>query len=162
MTVNLLDDGGALLSSTVTAGGGLYAFNGLAADDYELEFITPAGFVGTFQNVGADDTVDSDADRVTGRTGVFSLAALTVDDTWDAGYFSNADLGSISNFVWEDLNRNSIQDIGEPGIENATLSLLDPVTLNELASVGSDINGEYIFDNLHGVCWTCGLYCCKA
>lgn len=63
-------------------------------------------------------------------------------------------LGSISNFVWNDVNSNGIQDGGELGIENVTLKLLngsgaaildadsDPITTL------TDANGLYEFPGL--------------
>ncbi|MFN8303092.1 MAG: SdrD B-like domain-containing protein [Saprospiraceae bacterium] len=58
---------------------------------------------------------------------------------------------SIGDYVWKDLNANGIQETGEPGIENALVTLTgtdgqgNPVTLTTL----TDANGYYLFDNLH-------------
>ncbi|MBZ5586435.1 MAG: putative Ig domain-containing protein, partial [Acidobacteriia bacterium] len=35
--------------------------------------------------------------------------------------------GAIGDFVWHDLNRNGIQDAGEPGINNVTVRLYDSI-----------------------------------
>ena len=48
------------------------------------------------QNVGADDTVDSDASPTTGRTGTFVLTSGNDDFTWDAGSTSTPDSATSS------------------------------------------------------------------
>ena len=77
---------GAAVATTVTAGGGLYLFSGLAAGNYFVEFIRPSGQLLTLRNVGVNDTIDSDPDRPTGLTEVFPLAAGQTDLRWDAGF----------------------------------------------------------------------------
>jgi len=37
--------------------------------------------------------------------------------------FGNYELGSIGDFVWEDLNNDTVQDFGEPGIGGVTVNL---------------------------------------
>ena len=76
---------GAAVGTTVTAGGGLYLFTGLAAGNYFVEFVRPSGQLLTLRNVGVNDTIDSDPDRPTGLTEVFPLAAAQTDLRWDAG-----------------------------------------------------------------------------
>ena len=52
--------------------------------------------------------------------------------------------GSVSGFVWDDLNTNGIQDAGEPGIPNQVVTLAGPVN----ATTTTDANGAYLFSNL--------------
>ena len=86
VVVNLLDEGGGLLQTTASEDGGRYEFEGLAAGDYIVEFVLPAGFDGfTAADQGGDDAADSDADPATGRTGVVSVASDQDDLTVDAG-----------------------------------------------------------------------------
>ncbi|MEO0360460.1 MAG: SdrD B-like domain-containing protein, partial [Pseudomonadota bacterium] len=84
VTVQLKDAAsGVVLAEQLTDADGKYLFTGLAAGDYVVGFVPPAGFGFTAQDAGGDDARDSDADRVTGMTGVVALAAgqsiLTVD-----------------------------------------------------------------------------------
>jgi hypothetical protein len=84
-------------------------------------FGTPTGgFVASPSNVG-DDATDSDA--VGGQTGVINLESGENDPTNDAGFFRTT--AAIGDFVWEDIDGDGIQDAGEPGIENVTVTLQD-------------------------------------
>jgi hypothetical protein len=85
VTVNLLNNGGLVISSTVTDATGNYFFGGLAAGIYEVQFVLPAGFEVSPVNA-AGDTVDSDA-GVAGRTGAITLPPGVTDLTWDAGIY---------------------------------------------------------------------------
>ena len=85
--VNLLDCSGALLRSTTTNGSGLYLFDNLNAGNYIVEFISPPGLEFTLPDQGSDDTVDSDADPISGRTICITLPPGVTDLTWDAGIF---------------------------------------------------------------------------
>ncbi|MBI5730269.1 MAG: DUF11 domain-containing protein, partial [Ignavibacteriales bacterium] len=56
--------------------------------------------------------------------------------------------GSISNFVWKDLNGNGIQDGSEPGFANIQVNLLDASTASVLGTTTTDANGLYVFTNV--------------
>jgi len=147
VTVNLLDTAGNILDTVVTDGSGNYEFADLAAGDYQVEFVTPAGHVNTFENQGIDDTVDSDPIRTTSIAAV-SLAKGDDVDTVDAGFVPAADPGSVSGATWVDSNGNGIQDPGEGPAEGTTVNLVDPTTGAILATVTSGPGGEYAFTNL--------------
>ncbi len=61
----------------------------------------------------------------------------------DAGLFS--DIIYIEDFVWNDLNKNGIQDLGEPGIEGVTVNLM-LANGDLIESVDTDANGLYSFN----------------
>src|ERR1051326_6884475 len=83
VTVNLLDSTGTnVLASTTTDANGAYHFTGLAPGSYEVGFVAPAGDVFTTANAG-NDASDSDADTVTGKTGVYTLVSGQTDNTVD-------------------------------------------------------------------------------
>ena len=122
--VKLLDPGGNVLATTTT---GCQRFLRVhRPDTRRLQGdVRPAG---GFSNVspfqaGNDPTVDSDADPNNGlMSDVVTLESGEINPTIDAGFFTPAGLG---DFVWNDLNANGIQDAGEPGIDGATVKLLD-------------------------------------
>jgi hypothetical protein len=121
VTVQLFDTSDTVIDSTVTANSGLYSFTE-PAGTYSLHFVLPSGWQFTLQNVGADPTIDSDPDPVTGNTADFTLTDTQVDNTLDAGMFLPVTIG---DFVWQDVNANGIQDAGEPGIDGVAVSLFD-------------------------------------
>jgi len=55
--------------------------------------------------------------------------------------------GIIGDFIWSDLNRNGIQDAGEPGIEGVTKILRDEQG-NEISRTTSGPDGFYQFNEL--------------
>jgi hypothetical protein len=65
LCVNLYDPAGNLLQQTTTDTNGYYGFN-VAPGRYVLEFVKPGGLEFTGPNL-ADDSLDSDADPLTGR-----------------------------------------------------------------------------------------------
>ena len=72
--VKLLDTSDAVLLTTATDVNGNYSFINVTPGSYKVQFVKPAGFNFTTPNIGADAT-DSDADTVTGMTGVFAVVA---------------------------------------------------------------------------------------
>ncbi|MCA0454207.1 MAG: carboxypeptidase regulatory-like domain-containing protein [Chloroflexi bacterium] len=166
VTVHLLDNAGNPVDNpntaavgdaytVTTAGGGAYAFTGLFPGVYAVEFVLPgATDVFARQNQGGDDTLDSDADRTTGRTGNYTLIANQTDNTVDAGVLARASLG---DFVWNDVNGNGVQDGGETGVQNVTVTLYDGTGAQvdnpntpaaDTYVVQTDVNGAYLFNNL--------------
>ncbi|MCE9531404.1 MAG: isopeptide-forming domain-containing fimbrial protein [Planctomycetes bacterium] len=108
--------------STTTAGGGLYAFNDLRPGSYQLTFGTLPGFVFTVQDSAvATDITDSDANPTTGQTAAFTLIPGQNDTTRDAGLYQPL---SVGDRVWYDINGNASQDLDEPGIPGATVSVI--------------------------------------
>lgn len=85
--VDLLDLAGNVISSQLTSGGGYYLFGGLQPGSYSVVFYPPANMAVTVRDAGTDDALDSDADLVTGQTGVYTLAAGETNLTVDAGLY---------------------------------------------------------------------------
>lgn len=135
VTVNLLTPGGdgecdtgdeVFEATTTTDAAGLYLFVNLTPGRYCVEFDKPSvgdqlqclDFIGGVQsspqNVGADDTIDSDANPITGQTGNIDLNAGDNDLTNDAGFYCPAKIGDV---LFNDLNHNGIQEplLGETG-----------------------------------------------
>jgi len=84
VTVNLLDGSGNLVASTLTDGLGNYLFPDLIPGQYELEFVLLSGYDFSPLDVGSD-LLDSDANLLTGRTGLLTLTSGQDDLSWDAG-----------------------------------------------------------------------------
>ncbi len=146
VTVTLSDAGGPLASyitgpNPVGGAPGYYQFANVCEGTYFVdvdESTLPLGFTPTLKDVG-DDTTDNDSDggavTVVAPSGVFS------NQTIDFGFETPCN-GSIGNFVWHDLNRNGLQDAGEPGLDGIVLQLNGgPTTI----TAGG---GKYLFTGL--------------
>ncbi len=157
-TINLRNAAGQLLDSTATNANGLYQFTDLVTTDYILEFVKPEGFAPSPQNAGGpgSEGVDSDADPITGRTGIISPAPSEVDLDWDAGFYRQ---GALGDTVWIDVNRNGVQDEGEPGLNGVTVRLRgagaddvfgtsDDITRQMVTATNGQNDGRYLFENV--------------
>ncbi|MFN0201684.1 MAG: SdrD B-like domain-containing protein [Bacteroidia bacterium] len=160
VTVELLNaTTNAVLSTTTTTSTGYYLFTNLPAGDYAVQFSDlPTAFVFSLANVG-NDTEDSDADPLTGRTGTISLAAGQDNLTIDAGINLNAggtNTAIIGDFVWNDLNNNGRQDTGEPGVRGVTVTLYNSVG-TAISSTVTDDTGFYLFFGVLGGTYSVGF-----
>ena len=146
------DDSGAAITFVTTDSNGLYSFNNLTPNDYCVGFSIPNGYVVSKQNRGSDSS-DSDVNPVTGKAVSTTLVSGENDLTWDLGIYKPA---SIGNLVWNDINADGIQDAGEVGLQDVTVTLYncDCTTVAKdnngvaLPTVQTDSNGIYSFNNL--------------
>ena len=144
VTVNLYNNAtctGAAVDTMMTANGGVpaadgfYEFTGLASQMYCVEFAgLPIGYQFTSQNVGGDDTIDSDADTGTGQVQNINLTAD--DQTIDAGIFLN---GSIAGVTWCESSTNANTSY-VPGDGDAPIGDIQ-ITLYEDADCSDTVNG---------------------
>lgn len=88
VVVNLYNVDGDIIDTTVTDQDGLYAFYKLSPGEYYLEFITPTGYYFSPQDIGSNDSIDSDADAVSGKTITTILIPDENDGRWDAGMYT--------------------------------------------------------------------------
>ncbi|MDH3308712.1 MAG: carboxypeptidase regulatory-like domain-containing protein, partial [Acidimicrobiia bacterium] len=139
VTVNLLNAAMSQVQTTGTDGNGNYSFTGLVPGDYYVQFVLPAGFAFSPQDVGGDDTIDSDAkvdapDQ--GETAKVTLASGDNNPTIDAGIFP---LGAGITMVKTTL------DLGTPP-QLPPLSATEGVDGAEI-SAGNDIQFTYRVSN---------------
>src|SRR5258706_530303 len=138
--------------TTSTGVNGIYNFSGLTPGvEYQVQFAAPAGYVFTGQDIGPD-TSDSDANTVTGKTQIITLAAGEYNPTLDAGVYQTASLGDR---LWGDTNANGQQDLGEVGISGQTVTLIGGGADGLINGVGdtsittsTGVNGIYNFSGL--------------
>ena len=135
---------------------GLYLFENVLPGTYCIEFeisSLSSEFQFTTQNVGNNDTIDSDA-NADGKTEVFNVEAGQDDDlTWDAGIIRPVNIG---DYVWFDDNQNGIQDEDELPVEGVLVSLITPgpdgifhTDDDETEDTQvTDENGRYLFENV--------------
>lgn len=138
---------GQTVAVEVTDSEGFYFFNNVEQGFYQLSFdITglDEGCDFTFQNVGDDDTIDSDPDEF-GLISCFEILAGSYDSTYDAGLLI---LPQVGDFVWHDLDGDGLQDFGEPGIPGVIVNLYDEFQ-NFIKSDTTDANGFYLIENFY-------------
>lgn len=82
--VQLLDESGNVLERTRTDASGQYQLTAVGQGTYVVWFTPPEGMVFTLNDVGSDDTLDSDAIQASGQTEAFVFDGLS-DTTRDAG-----------------------------------------------------------------------------
>nr|MCH9647210.1 carboxypeptidase regulatory-like domain-containing protein [Deltaproteobacteria bacterium] len=141
VTVTLRDSSNNVVGTAVTDGNGNYSFPNLPPDTYTVTVdpsTLPAGV--------SVPTFDLDG------TGTPNVAAVTIgagetNNDVDFGYQEEVVLGSIGDRVWEDLNGDGSQDVGEVGINNVTVNLLDGGAIVIDTQVTSG-DGNYLFSGL--------------
>jgi len=150
VTLDLYDSTHTLIQTAITNGTGYYQFSGLCAGAYEVDVVgstLPPNFTPTTpQAPGSTTANDSNGSPAPVVLTVDSNNNVVSDLTIDFGYVSPCN-GAIGDFVWNDLNGNGIQDAGEPGIANVTVSLYDS-QMTLLNATTTNGNGYYQFTGL--------------
>ncbi|MFP4984082.1 SdrD B-like domain-containing protein, partial [Staphylococcus coagulans] len=145
--VTLKDSTGEELDTTVTNDKGEYEFKDLPNGEYQVDFETPEGYVPTVANT-EDDTKDSDGPS--NATGIIKDEDnLTVDQ----GFYKKEEppvqkpaTYKVGDKVWNDTNKDGIQNVNEPGISGVTVTLKQPD--GTLITTKTDKDGNYIFKDL--------------
>ncbi len=119
-TINLT---GPISGSTVTAGGGLFAFENLVEGTYTLTEDLQVGWKNTYPT-GGSHTVEITAD------------GQVVGDV-DFGNFKYAE---ISGVVYKDINHNGVKDLTEPGMDGITVNLTGPMSGSTVTAGGGLYN----------------------
>jgi len=159
VSVTLYNNVGAAIATTSTDANGYYLFANVADGTYSVGFSNlPSGMAFTTASA-TNDATGSDASVTTGKTTTVTLGASDRNDaSLDAGLVTTT-TAAIGDYVWYDANRDGIQDATETGISGVTVSLyrpgfgLDGIVGNAddalpVASMSTDANGKYLFDNL--------------
>lgn len=137
-----LDNGDVEIEQQTTDNTGNYVFEDLIPGDYLID-------VSDEQNVLGNSQLTSGVSPLFIQLlgGEQSLDAIFGYQTEDSQTQNNI---SIGGWVWEDLNSNGIQDVGEPGFPNIRVNLLDSQGAL-LKSTTSLEDGLYVFvDNAQG------------
>lgn len=162
------------INSTITDINGSYLFDGLVPNAYCVKFSgLPKNYYVTVQDSGSDDQNDSDANPTTKTTVNTILVSGEHDPSWDMGIYYKAPTvvtppktpeepetpeeeetpevptkTCFGDRVWNDENQNGIQDSGEVGIGDITVTLYQADCTTEIKSVQTDSNGNYLFNHL--------------
>ncbi|MER5637525.1 SdrD B-like domain-containing protein [Kitasatospora sp. NPDC002227] len=144
--------------TTTTDGGGKYLFPNLPNGTFGVQFdlaTIPAGWTVTTRNAGSDPAKDSDADPATGLTQTVALTGGTDYLDLDMGLVKPpVPPNSLGDFVWHDLNKNGLQDAGEPGVGGVRVYLVDAQGQKvngadgKPVSVVTDAGGKYLITDV--------------
>jgi uncharacterized membrane protein len=167
VTVRLLDASNNVLSTTNTAGGGFYRFDGLVAGQFKVEVVVPAGYVSSADiasSAAPDNNIDNDDNGVTAaagamRSGIITLGPSANEPTGESpnngqGGPDNqgnmtVDFGfyrlELGNQVWDDTTYNGVKDSGEPGIDGVIVALVNPATGAVVSTTVTANGGYYTF-----------------
>ena len=130
--VELLNNDGMVVAFTMTDENGNYLFRDLPPATYTVrvdETTLPRSYVtSTFNNP-------------------LTVALSPGENRRDADFGYRSNYGSIGDFVWFDINRNGLQDPGEPGIPNVLLRL-EEINTGETAKKLTGADGRYLFRTL--------------
>jgi uncharacterized repeat protein (TIGR01451 family)/gliding motility-associated-like protein len=150
---------GNFIKKDTTDATGKYLFTDLLTGNYVVKILKntlPAScLLSAKQDVGSDDSEDSDFNSTTGFSDKISINpndnALRENLSIDAGLYSP--LGSIGDWVWKDSNNNGIQDTNEAGARGIILELYAVDGSGNISSTSiqkdtTDVNGYYSFGNL--------------
>lgn len=134
---SLIDDATGLVATDALGnplvwtdnGGGSYQWENVVAGDYYIQFATPAPigavpFVATRLDEGGDDTMDSDMDRTSLQSPVFTVVDGVNYDDVDAGFYVP---GIVGDKVFCDKNGNGILDspMDDDGVDGVTVTLFN-------------------------------------
>ncbi|HET9795657.1 MAG TPA: SdrD B-like domain-containing protein [Thermoanaerobaculia bacterium] len=128
VTINLFAaSGGALVATTTTGADGTFTFTGINPGSYQVSEVVPDGTVQTLP----------------GGSGMVPVT-VAAGQTASGVLFGNRSSagGTISGFVFYDINKNQIQDIGEKPFPNVTVIVKD-TSGNVVATAVTDSNGDF-------------------
>ena len=158
VSVSLLRCDGGFVAATHTDLSGTYQFGRVPAGCYRLRFAAMDGYRYCPTNAGSDTARDSDADPSTGLTKAFDIGINQTMSSLDAGVIALAE-PQLGDRVWDDLNANGVQDVGEPGLPNVAVALYDcaggAITDGGQPVVAtSNDSGYFVFEGITPACYS--------
>ena len=140
VAIELQDETGSVIASTMTDANGYYSFSGLAAGIYSVSEIQPEGWLQGNQRAGS-------AGGDTSRDDLISHVPVAWGDRLTDYDFCELMPASVQGMVWEDVNTDQRYEPGEVPIPGVLIELLGPSD-DVLATTQTDSQGTYRFDNL--------------
>ncbi|WP_454928290.1 SdrD B-like domain-containing protein, partial [Actinomyces sp.] len=133
--------------TAVTDAEGKYSFPGLALGEYTVSVVDPTSgpLAGTKPTEAYTGRYKTTADVT-----IAEATGSVIDVNF--GFVKPA---SVGDKVWMDVNRDGLQDADEPAMPGVTVTLtradgsaVTDASGNPVASVTTDANGKYVFENL--------------
>ena len=142
--VQLLDADGQVLASRTTDADGHYLFNGLLPGHYSVAVAKPEGYTFTAADAGGGRPGQRRGHQRPQRAGLPGPGRRATA-RWTPAWVVAAPKAHLGNRVWEDSNRNGVQDDGESGILGAQI-LLKNADGQVIDQTTTDADGRYGFD----------------
>ena len=140
VAIKLMDGTGNAIATTTTDGSGKYSFR-VTKGSYTVK-VDESNFTSGGVLAGYVPTVDYSGDGAGDNERSQSVASANVL-TYDFGYTRPASLGDR---VWQELQRNGLQDAGEPGMAGVTVTLTGSDGSTKTTQTSS--TGNYLFTGL--------------
>ncbi len=140
---------GAIPYTTTTDSNGMYSFDNLPSDDYQVQVTPPAGSVPVYDADGIATPNISSYSLQPEMDSAGQLIGVENNEEQDFGYAPPLQIGST---VWLDVNNDGQQGpVGtEPGIAGVTVQLFragdDPLTATPVDSTVTDADGNYLLN----------------
>jgi hypothetical protein len=171
--IELLDEFGLLINSTVSDNNGQFSFEGLFSGEYTVHFVSISSHFITAPNVNGgtgqdnDATNDSDADPATGYSFLIAVGENQIVSHIDAGFYQ---AGNISGVVWSDSNGDGKRQATEKKLSGWIVTILHEndslvydVYGNLVRSTTTNSLGSYKFQGLvpgvYKIKWILQYYC---
>ena len=136
--------GAGVAISTMTDSSGNYSFVGLPDGTYTITVTQPSGTTQT------EDPDEAGACSTCDNTSTVVLSGGTANLDQDFGYQNNVTGGTIGDRIYNDINGNGVQDVGEPGLSGIIVEICgdlddDDLTANTCRTETTDADGDYLF-----------------
>jgi protocatechuate 3,4-dioxygenase beta subunit len=139
--IQLLDASGKVLQTTTTDAAGHYAFENLAAGEYQIREIQPDGYFDSGDHPGSEGGVVLENDLI-------SQIILGPGKNAVEYHFCEIPPAMLCGYVFHDANNNGVLDAGEQGIAGVSVALLDASGVYTGKTEITDANGRYCFETL--------------
>ena len=138
-----IDTEDAVISTTVTASGGLYDFPNLPAGNYLVDVDTTDPQLPT----------DGNGDRyVLSTSNDPHPVSLSNGEDYNDADFGFSPGGVIGDYLWSDNNGDGVQDLGEPPLSGVVISLT--LSSGSVITTTTNVNGLYEFSGLDAGTYT--------
>ncbi|PNZ30187.1 hypothetical protein CD137_05475, partial [Staphylococcus petrasii] len=142
VTVTLTNNATNETKTVQTDAKGYYEFAGLSNGTYTIQFNTPNNMVDAKTGT---TTADKDSNPSRNTVVINDADDMTIDKGYVPVY-------SIGDKVWEDTNKDGIQDSTEKGLKNVSVELRKDG--NVIDRTTTDDNGNYLFTNVKNGTYT--------
>jgi SdrD B-like domain/Cohesin domain/Secretion system C-terminal sorting domain len=157
VSVDLFKSDGSYAGYRITDAQGNYKYDSLSSGSYYAMFTLVGDndiYTFTVKGAGSNRSLDSDVRIVDPKKDTIAVSDTTALvpganlGSWDAGVYPKYLVGVIGDYVWDDANKNGIQETGESPLPNVKVFLLDSTGTTKLDSATTDSNGNYLFSKL--------------